>query len=128
MLQLEQFLWRLVKIAKRRSDHVVCVVACSLLSPCKVGSPIFSASQTTHLQADPDHESTSLVSPAINNMVYRDVRLCPCANPVYLWLFVWLRLLRRVPGRSRLWEVAGCWGEPCSSTGNSEATRMCLNQ
>lgn len=78
---LEQFLRRLIKIARRRSGHAACFVASSLLSPCKVGAAISSASQTVHLQANPDHESTSLVSPAINNMVHRDVRLCPRAEP-----------------------------------------------
>lgn len=115
---LEQFLTRLIKIARRRSDHAARFVASSLLSPCKVGAAISSASQTVHLQANPDHESTSLVSPAINNMVHRDVRhLVPVA--------VWVRLLQGGPGRSRFWEVAECWGEPCSPTGNSEARRTC---
>lgn len=115
---LEQFLTRLIKIARRRSDHAACFVASSLLSPCKVGAAISSASQTVHLQANPDHESTSLVSPAINNMVHRDVRhLVPVA--------VWVRMLQGGPRRSRFWEVAECWGEPCSPTGNSEARRTC---
>lgn len=83
MLQLERFLWSLIKIA-RRSECAVCIAACLLSSPDEVGAPIFSASQTRHLQADLDLESTSLVQIIINSRACRNVQLRPRAGPVYL--------------------------------------------
>lgn len=126
-LQLERFLRSVIRIVRRRSGYAICIVACSLSSLDRVGIPVFSANQTRHLQANLDLESTSLVSPAINSRICHYVQLCPSCRTCVREA-VWARLLRGVPGRSRLWEAAGCWGGPCNPTGNSEATRTCLNQ